>query len=71
MTNAITDLTRLILLNPTNKDLCEHLRKRTKALRESIVVGGAREDKIRLIEDIRTLAQEIENRLLRESLEVK
>ena len=69
MTDAITDLTRIIMLNPTNKDLCNHLDKRTKALKESIVVGGAREAKIRLIEDIRTLAKEIESRLLCESRE--
>ncbi|MCK5605889.1 hypothetical protein KAR91_28590 [Candidatus Pacearchaeota archaeon] len=71
MEDTITDLTRLILLNPTNKDLCKHLRKRIKALKESILTGGTREDRIRLIEDVITLTQEIENRLLRERLEGK
>ena len=64
---AITDLTRLILLNPTNKDLCKHLEERTETLRDSIITGGSREAKIRLIDDLKTLSKEIRSRLLYEN----
>jgi heptaprenylglyceryl phosphate synthase len=67
MTEGMTDLTKILILNPTNKDLCEHLDKCTKTLKDSIIVGGSREAKIRLIDDIKTLAKEIRERLLCEN----
>ena len=60
----ITDLTRIVMLNPTNKELCTHLEKRTELLRDSIITGKSRESKIRLIYDIETLAKEINSRFL-------
>lgn len=71
MTDNITDLTRLILLNPTNKDLCKHLEERTETLRDCIITGGSREAKIRLIDDLKTLSKEIRGRLLYENGENK
>ncbi len=71
MEDSIIDPARLILLRPMNKVLCKHLDEYTKALKESIVTGGSRENKIRLIEDIRTLNTEIKGRLLGEKMEDK
>lgn len=69
MKDSIIDPARLILLRPMNKVLCKYLDEYTEALKESIVTGGSREDKIRLIEDIRTLNTEIKGRLLGEKME--
>ena len=60
MSEGIIDLRKVLLLNPTNKELVDIQTLRIKELKESKGCSAA------LIEDVETLATQIGNRLLEE-----
>ena len=60
MSEGIVDLRKVLLLNPTNKELVDLLKLRVKDLKET------RAGKLALVEDIETLVAEVGDRLLTE-----
>ncbi len=60
MSEGIVDLRKVLLLNPTNKELVDILKLRVKDLKET------RAGKLALVEDIETLVDEVGSRLLTE-----
>ena len=60
MSEGIVDLRKVLLLNPTNKELVDLLKLRVKDLKET------RAGKLALVEDIETLIAEVGDRLLTE-----
>ncbi len=71
MTSDIIDLTKILILNPTNKELCDLLEKRIKTLDKAISVNEPGGNKARLIDDIDKLSIEIMDRLLMKTGESK
>ena len=60
MSEGIIDLRKVLLLNPTNKELVDILKLRVKDLKET------KAGKLALVEDIETLVAEVGDRLLTE-----
>ena len=61
MTVAIIDLTKVIVLNATNKELSELFTSRIEAAKKSI---NSPNDMVRLLDDIGQLSNEIADRLV-------
>jgi hypothetical protein len=64
MSVDIIDLSKVLILNPTNKELCESFEKRINILRETIKSNDSKEDMVSLINDITQLNVELSDRLL-------
>jgi len=71
MAKGIIDITKILILEPTNKELCDLLDERIKDLKKAINVSNTGGNKSRLLNDIETLSFEINDRLLIKSGENK
>ena len=67
MAQGIVDITKILILEPTNKELCDLIKERINTLKDAINVCSPGGNKSRLISDIDTLSFEINDRLLTKS----
>ncbi len=64
MQRGMVDITKIIVLNPTNPELCNLLKERIATLKKAVTPCGAVGNKARLMDDIDKIAFEIMDRLL-------
>ncbi len=64
MTTSMIDLTKILILEPTNEEICKYLKERVNILKVAISDNESREDKTCLIDDIDKLTVEVIARLI-------
>ena len=67
MAKGIIDITKVLILEPMDKELCDLIKERIETLKDAINVCSPGGNKARLINDIDTLSFEINDRLLTKS----
>ena len=64
MTTSMIDLTKILILEPTNEEICKYLKERVNILKVAISTSESKEDKACLIDDIDKLTVEVISRLI-------